>query len=220
MNSYFYRLMPPEIEIIEAGADKCQASAALIAVHGRGQNAGDMLSLCKEFPVEGYHIVAPESRKRSWYPRNFMAPWARNQDWFETAVVRLRLLVSELEDSGIPSEKIYLMGFSQGACIILDFASQYARGWGGLMAFTGGLPGEDISLQRYRGDFNGTKIFMGTGANDAHVPLQRAKRSKLVLEELGAEVHLKIFKDKLHGIDPEEIRLAREWVFSDVDVLS
>src|SRR5690606_5954177 len=113
-----------------------------------------------------------------------------------------------------PSENIFFAGFSQGACLTLEFVTRNARRWGGVAAFTGGLIGDRIYADNYRGDFAGTPVFIGSSDPDAHVPVERVKETTRILKEMGASVEEKIYRDMGHTISEDEIRRANEWVFS------
>ena len=108
-------------------------------------------------------------------------------------------------EKGIPTDHIYILGFSQGACLTLESAARKARAFGGIIAFTGGLIGDAIHKEKYSGDFQGTPVFIGTGDPDPHVPVQRVKDSTIVLQDMGARVTEKIYPGIGHTITREEI---------------
>src|SRR5690349_1053661 len=160
-------------QLVESGLPLAKASRALIMLHGRGATAQDILGLHREFALKDYYIVAPQATNYTWYPYSFLSPVAQNEPWLSSALHLLRDLVSDIEKGGIPSEKIFILGFSQGACLTLEFASRNARKWGGVIAFTGGLIGEAINHDNYSGSFQQTRVFIGNSDNDPHVPLSR-----------------------------------------------
>lgn len=187
-----------------------EAKRAIVMIHGRGTGPEDMISLSRHLKLEATAIVAPQATQHSWYPYSFMAPDASNQPALASALQLVEDVVADVLAAGIAREQIYFLGFSQGACLVLEYTARNANRYGGVIAFTGGLIGEQLNRQQYTGAFNGTPILITTGDPDAHVPLARVEDSKEVLEQLGASVNLKVYPGRVHTIQHEEIRLANE----------
>ena len=122
-------------------------------------------------------------------------------------------LLEEIVAQGIPQNKIFFVGFSQGACLTLEYVTRNAGRYGGAVAFTGGLIGEQLDLSNYSGDFNQTPIFISTGDPDPHVPVSRVNESKKILEEMNAQVTVSIYPGRAHTISKAELELARTLVF-------
>jgi phospholipase/carboxylesterase len=95
----------------------------------------------------------------------------------------------------------------------LEYIARNAKRFGGAVAFTGGLIGEELELKNYTGDFEGMPVLITTGEPDMHVPLSRVKESVDVLKGLNANVTLKVYKGRPHTISFEELSLADEYVF-------
>jgi len=200
-------------QLTEAGLPINKASKALIMLHGRGAGAMDILSLRSQFRVDEFYIVAPQATNATWYPFSFMTPIHQNEPWLSSALDLLNSIVGDINKAGIASDKIYLLGFSQGACLTLEFATRNARQWGGVVAFTGGLIGDRIYTENYKGDFQGTKVFIGNSDKDPHVPLARTEESRRVMEKRGAIVTLKIYPNMPHTIIEDEIEVVNEMFF-------
>ena len=200
--------------IDRAGKSLKEAKRALIMIHGRGGSAQDILRLAEHLDVESYALLAPEATNNTWYPYSFMAGDGQNEPWLSSALDSLKEVVNKIKEQGISSENIYFLGFSQGACLALEFATRNATRYGGVVAFTGGLIGDKINISNYSGDFKGTPIFIGTGNPDAHVPLERVKESAKVINEMNASVHLEVYDGKPHNISHDEIAWANKFVFN------
>lgn len=200
--------------IITAGKPVAAAAKALIMVHGRGASAEDILSLAKWFPVADYALLAPQATNHTWYPQSFLAPPAQNEPWLSSALDLLKKMTDELQQQGIAREHIYFLGFSQGACLTLEFIARNAARYGGAVAFTGGLIGDQLYPENYRGTFEGTPVFIGSSNPDFHVPVARVKESAALLQSMGAHVTEKIYDNMGHTIIEDEIKLATEKVFS------
>jgi phospholipase/carboxylesterase len=200
-------------QLFEAGLSMNQASKAIIMIHGRGAQASDILSLHSEFSLDEFYIVAPQATNFTWYPYSFLAPVRQNEPWLTSAINLISDIVDDLRKSGINSNKVWLLGFSQGACLTLEFASRNARKWGGVIAFTGGLIGDKLYPENYSGNFDGTKVFIGNSDKDPHVPMSRSQDSAKIMEGLGADVKLKIYPNLPHMINQDEIETVNAMFF-------
>lgn len=201
-------------QFIMAGRKLSEAKKVLILLHGRGGSAEDILSLADQLQVSDFALVAPQATNNTWYPYSFMAPAAQNEPWLTSAITVLKDLTDELEQQGIPATNIYFGGFSQGACLTLEFVTRHAKHYGGVVAFTGGLIGETINTNNYGGNLAGTPIFIGTSDPDMHVPVQRVWETEKILQNQGANVTVKVYKDMGHTISQGEISMANKLVFN------
>jgi phospholipase/carboxylesterase len=142
-----------------------------------------------------------------------MAPPAQNEPWLSSALNLLKEITSDINQAGIASENIYFLGFSQGACLTLEFIARHATKWGGIAAFTGGLIGDKIDRQNYKGDFAGTPIFIGSSNPDPHVPVERVYATTNILKEMNADVREKIYNNMGHTINEDEINVVNSYIF-------
>jgi phospholipase/carboxylesterase len=199
--------------IITAGKKIDEAKKALIMLHGRGANAEDILDLSNYLHVEEFALVAPQATNYTWYPYSFMVPLKQNEPWLSSAIEMLKDTVGEINKSGIANENIYFVGFSQGACLTLEFVTRNATRWGGVAAFTGGLIGDKIYPENYSGDFKKTPVFIGTSDPDPHVPVERVRASARLLKEMNANVSEKIYPGLGHTISKDEIDVVNKLIF-------
>lgn len=198
-----------------AGRSLKDAEKVLIMVHGRGADAEDILALASHLNVASYTLLAPQATNHSWYPYSFLMKPEQNQPWLSSALDLIKEVVEDLIQQGIAAKNIYFLGFSQGACLALEFVTRNAKRYGGVAAFTGGLIGDEINRSNYSGDFNGTPIFIGTGNPDPHVPLDRVKETVALLEEMNASVHLEVYENRPHTISKDEIDWTNKLIFKD-----
>ena len=199
--------------IITAGKELSKDSKVLIMLHGRGGSAEDILSLSSYLEVRDFTLMAPQATNNTWYPYSFLAPPSQNEPWLSSALDLLKDLLDELNAKGISSEKIFFLGFSQGACLTLEFVTRNAAKYGGVVAFTGGLIGDKIYSQNYGGDFQNTSIFIGTSNPDPHVPVERVYATANILKNMNAGVTEKIYNNMGHTINQDEIEQANKIVF-------
>jgi phospholipase/carboxylesterase len=198
--------------IIESGLPLHQAKKALIMLHGRGGSAEDILSLAQHLPVQDFYIAAPQATNHTWYPLSFLAPLQQNEPWLSSGLQVVNEVTDHIQANGITADKIFLSGFSQGACLTLEFAARHAQRYAGVIALTGGLIGDTLDPSRYTGNFSGTPILMTNGSNDPHVPLVRSKQSKQQLEKMNAKVELLVYPNRPHTILQEELKVVMEYL--------
>ena len=198
---------------IQTGLPLPESKKAIILLHGRGATAESILSLADYLELADFSIFAPQAAQRTWYPYGFMASDEGNLSSLNSSLQQVSLLFQFLIENGKAPEQIYVMGFSQGACLSLEFAARNGQKLGGVVAFTGGLIGEKLEEKKYNGDFQGTPILLSSSAHDMHVPAQRILDSAQLLQKMGAEVSLKFFEDELHTIRPEELTWVNQTLF-------
>ena len=194
-----------------AGVSLDEASAAVMMLHGRGASATSILALADELgDPPGFAYVAPQAAGHTWYPHSFLAPIEANEPWLSSALATVDAVMQRLAEAGLSSDRVVLLGFSQGACLALEYAARHARKYGGLIAFSGGLIGPDGTPRDYDGSLDGTPVFLGCSDTDAHIPLARVHESAEALERLGGEVTKRIYPGMGHTINQDEINAARD----------
>ncbi|WP_109698372.1 alpha/beta hydrolase [Chitinophaga deserti] len=199
--------------IITAGTPIEQASRALIMVHGRGGSAEDILTLAPMLAVGDFALLAPQANGNSWYPHSFLMPQEDNEPWLSSALDVLAATVQDIVDAGISHHNICFTGFSQGACLTLEFAARHAMRYGGIVAFTGGLIGDHVHRSNYTGNFGQTPVFIGSSDPDMHVPVKRVHETETVYQDLNANIFIKIYPNMGHTISTDEINIANEKIF-------
>jgi phospholipase/carboxylesterase len=201
-------------KLLYAGVKLEDAKKALVMLHGRGASANDILSLVNFLDVKDFAILAPQATNNTWYPYSFLAPPSANEPWLSSALDLLKHIVNDITAAGIPKDKIYLLGFSQGACLTLEFVTRNATKYGGIVAFTGGLIGDRLYPENYSGDFEGTPVLLASSDPDPHIPVERVNNSAALLQKMNAAVTIKIYKNMGHTINDDEINTANELVFT------
>lgn len=193
--------------VLRSGQGLENAEKAVVLIHGRGATASSILQLSEALPEAAY--LAPQASGRTWYPESFMELRKENQPHLDSALEKVGSVVEEVEKH-LPREKIILLGFSQGACLASEFVARNPERYGGLLAFSGGLIGEEVS--EFSGDMDGTPVFLGCSENDPHIPLERVNATEKVFKDLNAEVEKYIFEGSHHGIVDHEMERAAEMV--------
>ncbi|MEJ0011927.1 MAG: alpha/beta fold hydrolase [Bauldia sp.] len=195
--------------VLTAGAPIAEAKGAVIMLHGRGADAADIIGLSRVIDRPDLAYLAPDAAGHAWYPRPFMTPVAGNEPWLSSAKGVVAHLVAEVGLAGIPLERTALVGFSQGACLALEFAARNPRRYGAVIALSGGLIGEAIPVSAYAGSLAGTPVFVGCSDTDPFIPLARVQESAAVMAHLGGEVTERIYPHAAHTIVPDEVESVR-----------
>ena len=195
--------------VLQGGAPVASARGALILIHGRGADAGSMLDLAQAVSPEDLAWFAPEAARNTWYPFSFLAPMERNEPALSSALAAVHGLVEALGVAGFAPDRIALLGFSQGACLSLEYAARHARRFGAVIGLSGGLIGPPDTPRSYTGSFAGTPMFLGCSDIDPHIPVERVRESEEVLRRMGAEVDARIYPGLGHTVNADEVKAVR-----------
>jgi phospholipase/carboxylesterase len=191
------------------GAPLSEARGALILVHGRGATADGMLDLAEHAGAGHLAWVAPQAVGNTWYPYPFMTPIPQNQPWLDSALAVVGGVSAALEAEGVPSERQFLCGFSQGACLALEFAARSDHRWAGVIGLSGGLIGPPGTPRDYPPGIAGTPVFLGCSDVDAHIPVGRVHETAEVFTRLGATVDERIYPGMPHTVSDAELDVVR-----------
>ena len=202
---------PHQNQPVLAAGDKLEeAQAAMLMVHGRGASAQDILSLSTELDMPGFAYLAPQAAAGTWYPYRFLEPVEVNEPWLSSALRQLEQVLDIIKNAGIPADRTILLGFSQGACLAVEFAARNAQRYGGIVALSGGLIGPQVNASQYAGNLEGTPVFLGCSDVDPHIPQQRVKETAQALQTLGGDVTMKFYKNMGHTVNQNELDHVRE----------
>ncbi len=197
-------------ETLEGGASLATARAATILVHGRGSTALNILRLKDAIDPGDVAFFAPQAASNTWYPYPFTVPTRMNEPWLGSALKRIDDLVARIVESGVPSGGVLIAGFSQGACLTLEYAARTDRRLGAVAALSGGLIGPpDLQREAVPGSKVGLPVFIGCGDIDEHIGLDAVERSAAFFDTAGATVDLRIYQGMPHMIVQDELDAVR-----------
>lgn len=193
--------------MMRGGTPPNTARAALILLHGRGASAEDILSLGEEIAagVPCVALLAPQAAGSTWYPQRFLAPLEQNEPHLGSALEVVGRIVHELGTAGLPPGKILIAGFSQGACLALEYAARHPQRYGGIAGLSGALIGPPGGPRQAAGSLEGTPVYIGCSDIDVHIPLGSVEESATWLAAHGADVTKTIFHGMGHTVNAEEI---------------
>jgi len=209
MDQFSYQSPVGERNALQAGRDPAKAAAALILLHGRGSNAADIITLAPYLRHPEVAFVAPDADGGIWYPYSFLRPPSSNEPFLSTSLAEVDGIIGALIDVGINSKRILLAGFSQGACLALEYVARHRRDLGGVIAFSGGLIGFESDVLGHQRSLSGLPIFLGCSDIDFYVPRERVLLSARALEDMGASVTTILYPDMGHTINEDELSQAR-----------
>jgi phospholipase/carboxylesterase len=198
--------------VLSAGANLSDAKAAVIMVHGRGASARDILQLVPDLNVPDVAFLAPQAAGNTWYPYRFIEPVEKNEPYLSSALEKVGSLVAQVNAAGIPTKKIILLGFSQGACLAVEYGARNPQRYGGLVGLSGGLIGELGKPLVYGENANleGTPVFLGCSDVDFHIPKERVEESAEVFRKMNGEVTMRLYPGMGHTINDNEIKFVSE----------
>jgi predicted esterase len=191
--------------VVTAGAPLEGAKGAVVMVHGRGASPESILTLAPALNRPGFAYLAPAAAGGAWYPNGFMAPIPSNEPGITSGMRAIDDVLAIVRASGIPPERTVLLGFSQGACLSLEYAARNARRYGGVATLSGGLIGPDGTPRDYAGSLDGTPVFLGCSDVDFHIPRERVEFSAQVIGGLGGDVTLRLYPGMGHLVSEDEI---------------
>lgn len=195
--------------LLQTGKPLGSAPVAMIMLHGRGASASSILALAAEFDRPDLTYLAPQAAGNTWYPYSFLAPLAQNEPHLSSALAAVGATLKTVTEAGVPQAKTVLLGFSQGACLALEFAARHGGRFGALVGLSGGLIGPPDTPRDYAAGLDGTAAFIGCSDVDAHIPLARVHETTQVLAQLGAAVTERIYPGMGHTINADEIAAIR-----------
>ncbi len=191
--------------VYTAGSPLESADAAMVMIHGRGGTAESILALVDAIDTPGFVYLAPEASGNTWYPNSFLAPIPSNEPGITSGIELIDEIVGSIQSAGIDATRIMLLGFSQGACLSLEYAARHARRFGGIAGLSGGLIGPDDTPRDYPGSFDGTPVFLGCSDVDSHIPAKRVEETAKVLERMHASVTMRLYPGMGHLVNDDEI---------------
>lgn len=201
---------------LTAGKPLEEAQKVMILVHGRGSSATDILSLSNHIQDKDFAFIAPQAFGNTWYPYSFLRPIEENEPYLSSAQVVLESLRGRLQgDYNFKLPQLYWLGFSQGACLMLEFVARNPSEYGGVFGLSGGLIGPAETRWEYEGSFGNTPVFLGCSDRDPHIPKERVLESEGVFRRMGASVTTKLYSNFPHSINEDEVNVVNLLIAGD-----
>ena len=195
------------------------AKATIIVLHGLGADGNDFVPIAGELnlsavgPVRFIFPHAPVIpvtinngyRMRAWYDI-LGTDLVRREDeaGLRSSAASISALIDQERASGMPSDKIVLMGFSQGCAMTLLTGLRYPHRLAGLVGLSGYLPLASTLAAEAAPANRETPIFLAHGTLDPVVPLARGEAARDQLKAAGYPLDWHTYPMQ-HSVSPEEI---------------
>jgi phospholipase/carboxylesterase len=190
--------------VVTAGSPKGATEAVFVLLHGRGATAQGIVNLAEPLHRHGVTFVAPQAARSRWFPHSPFAPLERNEPHVSSALRAVDSVLEDVREWGVTLDQVVLFGFSQGACIVSEYAARHPRQYGGVAALSGGLLGPPETEWSYDGSLDGAPVFLGVGAEDDRVSADRVRETAAEFQELDADVTDRVYEGVGHEVTDEE----------------
>jgi phospholipase/carboxylesterase len=193
----------------------------IVALHGWGSNANDLAALAPILNLPDYLMLFPQapfdhpnvSGGRMWY--DFQT---NNSNQLQTSRNLLKAYLQSVLRSQTTNIPIFLLGFSQGGAMTLDFALEAPTSNGnggrfaGFICLSGYLHPDRQTAKPKTAIASPVLIIHGT--RDSVVPIIAAQSAKITLTKLGAKVTYAEFVMG-HEINPQAIAAVRAFILKN-----
>jgi phospholipase/carboxylesterase len=214
--------------MMRAGADARGARAGIVLAHGRGGFADDILRVFHQLGLNDVAVIAPQAPGNSWWPTSFLAPMTQLRPDLEASLATMNTAIATLLADGIPAARIWLGGFSQGACLALETYARHTVALAGVFGLSGGLVGTadagDEPMADLYGNLpkafdypsrrDGGRVWLSVHARDPHIPVRRVEDSAFVLDRMGADVQVQIHPGAGHAVLRDDLAIMHDWLGS------
>ncbi len=196
--------------------------AVVIWLHGLGADGHDFepivpqLRLPADLPVRFVFPHAPEiavtafggQRARAWF--DFNPAGGTDLPGLKKSASQIRDLIQNEIDNGMPAERIFLAGFSQGGVMAFHTGLYYPKRLAGILALSTFLAeGEKLAADKAAANAQ-IPILMCHGQQDSVLPMALGKSSLANLQSAGYAVEWREYP-MAHEVCMEEIQEISRW---------
>ena len=191
------------------GAEPSSARLAVLGFHGRTQSPAFVAELAERIGVPDTTWLLPEAADASWYPGRFQEPVSANEPHVSSALAVVDRARAQLAEEGFGPDRLVLLGFSQGACLLAEHLVRGAEPCAGAALLTGAYLGPPDVPRLPAGDLAGMPLFLGLPEQDSWVPLERARATAELLAAMGAQVTFEAYDEPEHVVTDEAVVAVR-----------
>lgn len=216
MSSLDRQQLPLSIpHLVRAPLHSSSRPPILFMLHGYGSNAEDLFDLAPELPPEllVVSLQAPITLfpgQYAWFPLDWSSgrPVATPVEVQQAQDFVLRELEAVIASAEIDRDRVFVLGFSQGAILALSLATRSSLGLAGIVALSGRFPHEVVADVP---DLSGARIFLGHGQADPVIPIHHARDAARVLHDARCDLDYQEYVHG-HGITPGETADIVHWL--------
>ncbi|MEO1483253.1 MAG: iron-containing alcohol dehydrogenase [Myxococcota bacterium] len=175
------------------------ADTVVIALHGRGSSADEVLARVREWPhaQADLAIVAPHSPGARWYSASYRDALEAAPDEVESALATVDELVAQISES-VPRDRIVLYGFSQGACLALEWLSRQTEAVGAVIALCGAQLGPSAARPEIAPDLEDMPLLLSISEHDPWVSAEHVDETRDFFDRRGADVTFHVAPGNAH----------------------
>ena len=194
---------------------------AIIAIHGWKGDEYVFEQVAKLINLENSEWFFPRAPYKadsgngnSWFGGNDEAGWE-----FDKTFDGMNNLINKIQKRGYSPSKIFLIGFSQGACLAIDFALRLPFSIGGIVAIAGFIKFKERFLEEASNESSDTPILLMHGNQDDIIPIKAGKTAYNILLERGYPIHFENYNAK-HKIPLKKMNLINEFINQPINVVN
>lgn len=192
----------------------------ILTIHGRGANAFDLLGLapylcggkflmlCPQGPLET--PIGPEAVGYAWYPMSMGGP--PDVDAILNSRKRLLAFLDEcLRSYPVDSNKLVVLGFSQGGVMAYSLALAEPRRFAALAVLSSWLPKELVPRLNIADAVQSLPTLVQHGAQDPMIEVSRARSSVETLRQVKVPLTFREY-EMGHEIRPRSLADLSAWL--------
>lgn len=190
-----------EYDVVETADDP---AVSIIWMHGIGDHGSSFVQLVPEFDLSDcppIRFIFPHAIERpvtanggyemsAWYDiiGNFADDAEEDDEGINQSKEWIHELIAQEKSRGIPANKIFLAGFSQGCAMALETGLTYPEKLAGIIGLSGYIPMLGSFKDRYNASNKDVPVFYAHGTHDDVVPIYRAHDALEIMRELGQNI--------------------------------
>ncbi|WP_337181616.1 phospholipase [Shinella sp.] len=188
------------------GASPGEALVHCVFIHGRTQSPEDMHEqVIAKLRMPGVCFVLPRARGNSWYDaRATDVLTDRTRQQLEQAIGHVRQLIGALPGVDDHTRPLVIGGFSQGACLAVEYAMRHGP-WNGALASLTGCRVGTADCDRPFADLDRLPVYLTGSDRDPWIPVAAFADTAAALARARARLHCDILPDRSHEVCATEI---------------